>query len=337
MAGPPMRRSSADGAHARHGAGFKRRLRRAARPAARAARGVRRRYELRDAIDTIRRARGVRLVLMYHRIAPRDMPRYEIVRTVPSHLFREQLNALGELGTLVPLEALLSDPTDRGDQPLRLALTFDDDYATHAHHVLPVLRDLGLQATFFLSGRALHGLGAYWWERLEALVSQRGLEAAAALLDLPNVTVSRLPLHCEGDARRVTLIDRHAPQGDPPLDVGGIRALRDAGMSMGFHTVDHPVLPGLADDALREALSVGRDSLAAVVGQPLRWFAYPHGKADERTIALTRDAGYTAAWTAEPLVLRSTDDPYRLGRWEPQPLPTDEVLILLGRLLRRMS
>lgn len=315
-------------------AGFTRRLRRAGRPLARAVRGARRRSELRHALDTIRGARGARLVLLYHRIAPRETPRYEIVPTVPLHLFREQLHAFGELARIVSLEELLEGPED-GGQPLRMAVTFDDDYATHARHVLPVLRDLGVPSTFFLSGRALQSLGAYWWERLEALVAERGLEATAELLDLPGVIESRLGLRCEDDSRRLALIDRHAPPGDPPLDVDGIRALCGAGIAIGFHTVDHPVLPSLDDEALRGALIAGRDDLAALVEQPLEWLSYPHGKADERTVALTREAGYTAAWTTQARTLRSADDPYRLGRWEPQPLSTDEVLILLGRVLER--
>jgi peptidoglycan/xylan/chitin deacetylase (PgdA/CDA1 family) len=273
-------------------------------------------------------------VLIYHRIAPRDAPRYEAVRTIPRGLFREQLNAFGELGRIVPLQALLDDPDDE-QQPLRLALTFDDDYVSHAREVLPILRDLDLHGTFFLSGRALHGLGGYWFQRLEALIAERGLSATTELLELPGAVEPQLPLRCEGDPRRLALIDRHAPAGEPPLDGAGIRDLAAAGMTIGFHTLHHPVLPQLEYEALREALTEGRDRLAAVVGQPLRWFAYPHGKADGRTLTLTREAGYTAAWTTQPRLLRASDDPHQLGRWEPQPLATDDVLILIGRLLRR--
>jgi peptidoglycan/xylan/chitin deacetylase (PgdA/CDA1 family) len=216
-------------------------------------------------------------------------------------------------------------------------LTFDDDFASHARYVLPVVRELGLHATFFLSGRALHDLGPYWFQRLEALVAERGLREAAELLGLPGVVEAQLPLRCEGDPRRLALIDRHAPAGEPPLDGPGIRALVEAGMTFGFHTLHHPVLPQLDDDSLGEALNAGRAALAALVGRPLDWLAYPHGKMDTRTVELTREAGYTAAWTTQPRVFRPSDDLLQLGRWEAQPLPTDELLILIGRLLRRLS
>jgi peptidoglycan/xylan/chitin deacetylase (PgdA/CDA1 family) len=311
-------------------------LRRAGRPLLGAVRRARRWPQLRRALRVIRRARGARLVLVYHRIAPRRTARYEIVPTVPLHLFREQLEAFGELGEIVPLADLLDGPK-RGDDPLRIALTFDDDYGTHARHVLPILRELRVPATFFLSGRSLHGLGASWWERLEALVARRGPEAVSALLELDGVIEAQLGLRSEGDPRRLSLIEHHAPAGDAPLDADGIRALAEAGMTFGFHTLHHPVLPGLDREEQRRALVEGRDRLAAIVGRPLTWFSYPHGKADERTVALTRAAGYTAAWTTEPRLVRADDDPLRIGRWEPQPLATDLVLILVGRLLERQG
>lgn len=311
-------------------------VRRLGRPTARTIRAVRRRRPLREAIATVGSARGVRLVLVYHRVVPRDRPRWEPVPTVPEDLFREQLAAFGELGHIVALDALLEGPAD-GDDRLRLALTFDDDYASHARYVLPVLRELDLPATFFLSGRALHGLGGYWFQRLEALVAERGLAATAALLDLPDASAAQLPRRCEGDPRRLALIDEHAPPGEAPLDAAGIRALAEAGMGIGFHTLHHPVLTGLGDPEAREALSVGRGRLASLVDRPLTWFAYPHGKTDERIAGLTRDAGYTAAWTTEPRVLAAGGDPYRQGRWEPQPMATDELLITFAAFLRRAT
>jgi hypothetical protein len=130
--------------------------------------------------------------------------RYEIVPTVPRDLFREHLTAMGELGRFASLGSLMNDPADAGE-PLRCALTFDDDYATHVSDVLPVLRDFNLHGTFFLSGRSGYGLGGYWFQRLEALVARSGLPGTNELLDLPGVAQgAQLPLRCEEDMRRQT-------------------------------------------------------------------------------------------------------------------------------------
>ena len=312
-------------------------LRRAVRPVVHAVRKIGRRRRVREAVDAIRSARGVRLVLIYHRVvAERPRPAHEIVPTVPLDLFRQQLVAFGELAELVPIGTIVVEPADP-DRPLQLALTFDDDLGTHTAHVLPLLRELGLHATFFLSGRALHGLGGYWFERLEALVAERGPEATAELLELPGASPLELALRAEADRNRLTLIDRHAPPVESTLDESGIVALRDAGMTVGFHTLHHPVLPSLNDAGIREALTTGRDALDRIIGERLRWFAYPHGKTDARTIAFTRGAGFSAAWTTQPQAWSSIDDPFRRGRWEPRPGPVDVQLIRLGDIVRRVG
>ena len=311
------------------------RVRRAARPAARVLRKIGRWRQVREAVEAIRGARGVRLVLVYHRVAERDVPTYEIVPTVPVELFRQQLDVFGELAELVPVDSIVREPVDpqRGFQ---LALTFDDDLGAHVTHALPILRALGLHATFFLSGRAIHRLGGYWFERLEALLAERGPAATADLLDLPGVPPLELALRCEADRDRLALIERHAPPVEVSLGEAGIRALRDAGMTVGFHTLHHPVLPPLNDAELRGALATGRDELERVVHEPLRWFAYPHGKTDPRTVAFTHDAGFSAAWTTQPRVVRSSDGPYLLGRWEPRRVPVDVLLIRLGDVVRQV-
>jgi peptidoglycan/xylan/chitin deacetylase (PgdA/CDA1 family) len=311
-------------------------LRRAIRPAVHAVRKIGQRGRVREAVDAIRGARGVRLVLVYHRVAEYERSAYDVVPTVPVDLFRQQLDAFGELAELVTIDAVVGERADP-DRPLQLALTFDDDLATHVANVLPVLRGLGLHATFFLSGRALHGLGGYWFERLEALVADRGPEATADLLELPGAPPVELAIRSEADPARLALIDRHAPPVESTLDQTGIGAMRDAGMTVGFHTLHHPVLPSLDDTELRNALSTGRDALERIVGEPLRWFAYPHGKTDARTIAFTREARFSAAWTTQPRTSSSTDDPFLRGRWEPRRGPVDVQLIRLGDIVRRVG
>ena len=111
-----------------------------------------------------------------------------------------------------------------------------------------------------------------------------------------------------------------------PKDIGALAA---AGMTVGFHTVNHDVLPSLDQQALRQAVSKGREDLATVTGTPVMYFAYPHGKADTRSEAAVRAAGFKAAFTGVPAPIRSGVDRHRLGRWEPGPLGVDQLLIKL--------
>ena len=91
-----------------------------------------------------------------------------------------------------------------------------------------------------------------------------------------------------------------SPTDLPPpgiLQPDAIAALGAAGMTIGFHTVEHDTLPDLDDPALEHAVSAGREDLATAAGAAVRYFAYPHGKADTRSAAAVRRAGFNAAFT----------------------------------------
>jgi peptidoglycan/xylan/chitin deacetylase (PgdA/CDA1 family) len=278
--------------------------------------------------------RGRSLVLVYHRVVPEPPPPPAVVPTISSAVLRRQLEALGEVGEIAPLKALVRDHERHGSP--RFALTFDDDYATHIEHALPVLRELGVSATFFLSGRSLHGLGSYWFELLERLIAERGVAKLSSLLGAPRDGVEGLIDVCERDPASQKVVEAEADDEPHHLGRADIEALSAAGMAIGFHTVHHDVLTRLDDGELDVAMTLGRRELEHLAGGTLSHFAYPHGKADARTARRVRDAGFDAAWTGRPQAMDRRDDRYLLGRWEPGAIDVDEFLVGTAiRLTRR--
>jgi peptidoglycan/xylan/chitin deacetylase (PgdA/CDA1 family) len=261
------------------------------------------------------RARGRTLVLLWHRIAPEDPPPHTVVPTVTEALLERQLSALAEVVDVVGIdEALRAERDGRA----RVVLTFDDDHPAHVRHALPVLRRLGLPATFFLSGRWLHGLGPYWWEVLEDAIARDGLDTTARRLGATAGDPFGLAAAVEG----TPAADRLAAEASVRVHVETMPgthalALRDAGMDIGFHTLHHPVLPRLDDDEARRALTEGRDELASYLGRTLDTFAYPHGKVDARTARLTAEAGFASAWTCHHQPADHRTSHVLQGRWEP--------------------
>jgi peptidoglycan/xylan/chitin deacetylase (PgdA/CDA1 family) len=281
---------------------------------------------------------GRGLVLVYHRVlADATVDPASVVPAVSASCLRQQLEVLSGLGQIVPLETLL-EPAGHRRRP-RFAITFDDDYVEHVTQVRPVLRETGVPATFFLSGRALHGLGAYWWEQLEWLIAEVGLRRAADALGLPSGTPMQLAAACETDpgARRRLALDV-PPDVGGRLDRGGIRALAEtSGVTIGFHTLHHELLTRLGGAALQAAVVEGRPELEALIGGPLKLFAYPHGKAAMREAAAVRAAGYLGAWTGAPRPTRPQQDPLLLGRWECGPLEVDAFIAGLAVRLHRSA
>ena len=296
------------------------------------------------AVRALARFRRHRLVLVYHRLGPSAPSGCEIVPSVPVDLFRAQLQALGELYDLVTLDDILFEDRSQGEAVSRrgraaIAVTFDDDLPSHAEHALPVLRELGVPAAFFLSGRALHGLGPYWFQQLEALLVAHGERRAAALLHLSGRRAGEMVLACVANAhlrRRVRDLSAGLP-APRILERDAITALSTGGMTIGFHTVEHDVLPELRGNDLDHAVSRGREDLAIAAGAGVHYFAYPYGKADTRAAAAVCRAGFKAAFTGSPQPVRDGVDRHRLGRWEPGPLDIDELLVNVAVRLHRLG
>jgi peptidoglycan/xylan/chitin deacetylase (PgdA/CDA1 family) len=279
--------------------------------------------------------RGRALALVYHRVRPEPAQRHEVVPCVPVEAFRAHVEALRGLGDIVPLDQLPA-PT-RSPRPL-FALTFDDDYATHVRYVLPILRELGAPATFFLSGRSLHGLGPYWWEVLEDRLRRDGPERVARRLEVPDARPMAIAVACENDPGRRRELEADASPTADQLGPHEIAELAGAGMTVGFHTVAHAVLPLLTSPDRQEALTHGRDRLQDLTGQPLTVLAYPHGRADAATAADARAAGYASAWTGAGSAVDRRSDRWRLGRWEAGPVdPRTLRARAVTRLLRSVS
>jgi peptidoglycan/xylan/chitin deacetylase (PgdA/CDA1 family) len=279
---------------------------------------------VRRAALTAGAVRGHGLVLVFHRISGEMRPREGLIPPVPEHLFRRQIEALLDAGEIVRLEDLLGSQFD-WHRP-RFALTFDDDWSTHYERALPILRNLGVTATFFLSGRSLHELGPLWFERLDRLIVDDGIRAAARWLGIDTDDPEQLATACENDPLLQKRVEE-LPGGEVQrLSSAEIGALADAGMAIGFHTLQHPLLSLLPDSALDEALVRGRNELEVAAGRPIRLFAYPHGKPDARVTARLPGAGFVAACTGRPVPVRPGDDPYLLGRWEPGPIDLDRFV-----------
>jgi hypothetical protein len=91
-----------------------------------------------------------------------------------------------------------------------------------------------------------------------------------------------------------------------------VAALARAGMSIGGHTANHPILEKVDDALALHEIRSNRDTLTAIVGAPPLTFAYPNGKPRHdysvRHVAMVRESGYqTAVSTAYGVCSRESD------------------------------
>ncbi|MDP4299907.1 polysaccharide deacetylase family protein [Leptothrix discophora] len=262
-------------------------------------------------------ARGpVRLpVLMYHRVLDRSDP---LQPGVPDAALADlQFKLLSDLFRVVPMETAIDELHNGRLKPRTLCITFDDGYRDNHDVALPLLRRHGLTATFFVASGFL-GQGRMFNDTV--------LEAVRRLpdgpLDLADWGIEPLQL---GDAasrvRAISVITRGIKHNEPhkrqaatealaalvacplPEDVmmtpEQVTTLSREGMSIGGHTVNHPILSTVDDATARREIVENRAALTALTGTAPMTFAYPNGKpgADygPRHAAIVREAGYSSA------------------------------------------
>jgi peptidoglycan/xylan/chitin deacetylase (PgdA/CDA1 family) len=117
------------------------------------------------------------------------------------------------------------------------------------------------------------------------------------------------------------------------LTAADIRALAEGGMSIGFHTLRHPVLPVLDERALDVALTEGRQELADAAGVSIETISYPHGRGDARVARAAERHGFAAGFIAGGRGVSAEGDRFLVPRWEPGPLRT---LDLIGEAMLRV-
>jgi len=93
------------------------------------------------------------------------------------------------------------------------------------------------------------------------------------------------------------------------LDEAGVRALADAGMELGSHSLSHPDLRKLDDGELAAELRESKEAVERITGSPCRTFAYPFGLYDETVTQAVAEAGYELAFAWLP------------GPWQPLAAP----------------
>lgn len=239
---------------------------------------------------------------------------------------------------LPPLEAC--ERWSTGRLPTRAAIiTFDDGYEDNERIALPVLRNAGVDAAFFVATGFLNG-GTMFNDRIiEALRRTRGPSLDGRLFGLGVLPTGSTDQRREA-ARRLIIAVKHMPQEerDAACDriiamAGGgvgranmmtdeaVRRLHRAGMVIGGHTRTHPILRSVDDAHARAEIEGGRDDLRALVGESPRLFAYPNGKLDDDFDIRHRDmvaaAGFDFAFTTHPGAGGPGGDPLLLPRFTP--------------------
>lgn len=298
--------------------------------------------------------KGRLCIVNYHRVLDTPNPLLESEPDVAT--FRWQMEVLASCFNVLPLHDAVQMLGTRRMPPRAVCITFDDGYRSVYDLALPILQQFDLPATVFVTSGCVGG-GNMWNDRIIDTVQH----LPAGQLDLRELGLGAYSLGSLADRkqtiRKLTDASKYLPpqarldlikrlellagdqlEREQMLTPEMVVSLDRAGVEIGAHTITHPILTSLDDDSARLEIEGSKSELEAIIGKPVRLFAYPNGKVgkdfDERHTQMARAAGFSAAFTTNVGAATSAQDRFQL----PRSLPWDKSAFMFGvRLLRWLA
>jgi peptidoglycan/xylan/chitin deacetylase (PgdA/CDA1 family) len=232
-------------------------------------------------------------ILIYHRVLDSRDPL--LMEEPDRDLFDWQMELISKYFRPMSLSAALDASKQGVLEPGVVCVTFDDGYADNERNALPILKKWGVPATFFVSTGFMDGTSM--WNDIVIETIRRlnsdvvdltpyglGIESVKTLEQKRTVLGKLLKkikyLPPEERTRQVEAISHLS--GDRTLNLmmsdEKVKALFDAGMEIGAHTVTHPILMNLSDEEAMQEIVGSVDRLQEITGKRPTLFAYPNGK-----------------------------------------------------------
>jgi peptidoglycan/xylan/chitin deacetylase (PgdA/CDA1 family) len=276
------------------------------------------------------------IILVYHRVT--DLSSDPEMLAVSPENFRQHMEFLKQRYSIVRFEEdwpNLKEPA--------VVITFDDGYSDNVLEALPILEEVGVPATFFVSTWGIGTGKAFWWHELEDILLQDGefpshfklddarhgkawdtstLEGRKVLYNWLNAQMQRV-----APGRRKSWLHQLAEWSGPgDVDMNMHRSMtRDEikrlaaspWATIGAHTVTHSALSALAEEQQRNEIITSRQDLENITGMEITTFSYPFGRKrdyNQTSRRLCREAGFKKAAANFPGQVHRWTDPFQLPR-----------------------
>ncbi len=284
------------------------------------------------------------IILLYHRVT--DLSTDPEMLAVSPANFRGHIEFLKQQFRIVRFEedwSKLQEPA--------VAITFDDGYADNVLEALPIMEELGVPATFFVSTGRIGTGKEFWWHRLEGILLRNGEFPARFELndnrfgrtwdtDTPErrkmlyASLNQFMKSISPERQEIWLDQLRKWTGSSDVEKGIHRSMTHEEIkrlaasplaTIGAHTVTHSALSALTEDQQRTEIFTSKQDLEKMIGAEITTFSYPFGRKrdyNQTSIRLCREAGFVKAASNFPGQVHKWTDPFQLPRhlvrnWDP--------------------
>ncbi len=277
------------------------------------------------------------VILGYHRVI--DFA--DLHLCVSSKHFQDHMDHISRYYTPIHLLEFFQR-LQSGKVPKRAVIvTFDDGYADNLWIVKPILERYGVPATVFVtSGYVGRNEEFYWYELQHILMETEQIptelclslngqpfhwhiknlaernsaywELSALLRSVPHKVREEL-LQQLREWAGISPCARPINRILSPEEL--VSLAQDGLVDIGAHTVTHPDLACLSPEEQRWEIEESRRQLEAILGRPVRSFAYPYGSGNATTRKLVQEAGFQLARATVDGIATKRSDPFWLPRF----------------------
>lgn len=295
-------------------------------------------------------------ILIFHRVLPGEDSMRPDEPTVEQ--FDWQMRLLREHFSPLPLLEAVQRLRAQELPERAVCVTFDDGYADNALCALPILQKYSIPASVFVSTAFLNG-GRMWNDTVREAVRiapQEQLDLRDLQLDtyalgtsaerlLSAETIIREIKHKDPELRAtlVAAIENRvgALPDDLMLTTEQLQLLANSGVSIGAHTVNHPILSSVPFAQAETEIHSSKLEIEALIQREVELFAYPNGApAVDYTMAhrdLVERLGFSVAVSTHWGVAVGESDSLQLPRFTPWDRQQEKFALRLLLNYRRVD
>ena len=288
------------------------------------------------------------LILIFHRVKFDKEPSalFDTCPCISLGLFSEVIDRVKANYSCVPLKYLSEHR--RSKIPLA-AVTFDDGWLDNYEYAFPLLKNLEVPATIFITTGKIGSSEPFWQQKLglafQSVIEKTNPHLETILREIigakPNKEITRelffrtvtkwkswkletietilgrLPLNFIKEKKRLFLNSKE------------IVEMSKHGIDFGSHTVDHTILTNESIEEIVLQLKKSKQSLEQLLQKPIEALAYPNGDFNPQIEWIAKNLGFSLGCTTKRKKVSEKDNILRLPRIEIS--SQEEVLSIIPR------